>query len=137
MFSTTPRLLLPLAVLFALGACSTGQHADPQLSEMYKCNGAATDDSYSICDKKTHLDQPFVPPHHNMVSDMRAKEDIRLVGRTFDGLNVYTFRYKGDDVTQMGVMAQEVAKVHPDAVVPLADGYLSVDYSRIGRPAAP
>lgn len=136
MSRTSPRLLLPLAALLLLGACATGYRADPQLSQMYKCNGAATDYSYSICDKPTH-GPPFIPPHHPMVSDMRAKEDIRLVGRTFDGLNVYTFRYKGDDVTQMGVMAQEVQKVHPDAVVPLADGYLSVDYSRIGTAPAP
>ena len=133
---STPRLVLSLAALLALGACATGQHADPQLSQMYKCNGADTDGGYSECDKKTHLD-PLLIPHHNMVSDMRVKEDIRLVGRTFDGLNVYTFRYKGDDVTQMGVMAQEVQKIHPDAVTPLADGYLSVDYSRIGISAAP
>lgn len=135
MSRTSPRLLLPLAALLLLGACATGQHADPQLSQMYKCNGTATDDSYSICDKKTRSDPTLRP--HPVVSDMRAKEDIRLVGRTFDGLNVYTFRYKGDDVTQMGVMAQEVQKVHPDAVVPLADGYLSVDYSRIGTAPAP
>jgi hypothetical protein len=136
MSRTSPRLLLPLAALLALGACATGQHADTQLSQMYKCDGADPNGGYSICDKKTH-GPPFVPPHHTMVSDMRAKEDIRLVGRTFDGLNVYTFRYKGDDVTQMGVMAQEVQKIHPDAVVPLADGYLSVDYSRIGTAPAP
>ncbi len=65
------------------------------------------------------------------ISDRRLKDDIRLVGRTFDGLDVYTFRYKGDPVVQMGVMAQEVLAVHPDAVTE-RNGYLAVDYSRIG-----
>ena len=64
-------------------------------------------------------------------SDRRLKEEIRLVGRTFDGLNVYTFRYKNDPVVRMGVMAQEVLPVHPEAVSE-RDGYLAVDYSRIG-----
>ena len=65
------------------------------------------------------------------ISDRRLKDDIRLVGRTFDGLNIYTFRYKGDPVVRMGVMAQEVLEVHPEAVGEL-DGYLAVDYGRIG-----
>jgi hypothetical protein len=91
--------------------------------------------SYSICDKKFRHDPSLIP--HPMVSDMRAKEDIRLVGRTFDGLNIYTFRYKGDPVTHMGVMAQEAQKIHPDAVIRLEDGYLAVDYSRIGGPLTP
>ncbi len=67
----------------------------------------------------------------NVQSDRRLKDDIRLVGRTFDGLNVYTFRYKNDPVVRMGVMAQEVLPVHPEAVSE-RDGYLAVDYSRIG-----
>jgi hypothetical protein len=135
MSRTMPRVALLLGGLLILGACTTGQHADPQLAQMYKCNGADAMHSYSICDKKFRHDPTLIP--HPMVSDMRAKEEIRLVGRTFDGLNIYTFRYKGDPVTQMGVMAQEVQKVHPDAVIRLDDGYLAVDYSRIGRSPAP
>lgn len=49
-------------------------------------------------------------------SDERVKEDIRRVGETDEGLGVYTYRYKGSPVTQMGVMAQEVEQVHPEAV---------------------
>ena len=30
------------------------------------------------------------------LSDIRVKEDIQLVGHLFNGLNVYTFNYKGD-----------------------------------------
>lgn len=64
-----------------------------------------------------------------LMSDRRLKEDIRLVGRTFDGLNVYTFRFRGQPTVHMGVMAQEVEAVKPEAVVHLPDGYLAVDYS--------
>jgi hypothetical protein len=36
------------------------------------------------------------------------------------------------DTIYVGVMAQEVAAVAPEAVVQGADGYLRVDYSRLG-----
>ena len=71
----------------------------------------------------------------NITSDRRLKADVRLVGRTVDGLNVYTFRYRGEPVVQMGVIAQEVAALYPDAVGE-RDGYLTVDYGRIGGAAA-
>lgn len=67
------------------------------------------------------------------VSDARLKRDIALVGRLDDGLGLYRFRYLWSDTVYVGVMAQEVALLHPDAVVrsPL-DDYLRVDYSRLG-----
>lgn len=49
-------------------------------------------------------------------SDERIKEDIRRVGTLDNGLGVYLFRFKGDPKIQMGVMAQEVEKVHPELV---------------------
>lgn len=60
-------------------------------------------------------------------SDKRLKTDIRRVGQTDGGTPVYTYRYKGDDVTHMGVMAQEV----PEARVMDPSGYYRVDYSRV------
>lgn len=66
------------------------------------------------------------------LSDARAKEDIERVGETDEGLGVYTYRYKGDPEVRMGVMAQEVARTKPEAVAVRPDGYLGVDYSRIG-----
>jgi len=65
------------------------------------------------------------------LSDIRAKQDIRRVGTTDAGLGVYTYRYKMGGPIQMGVIAQEVAEVIPDAVMSIG-GLLHVDYSRIG-----
>jgi hypothetical protein len=67
------------------------------------------------------------------ISDARLKRDIVLVGRLDDGLGLYSYRYLWSDTVYVGVMAQEVALIHPDAVVrgPL-DDYLRVDYSRLG-----
>lgn len=66
----------------------------------------------------------------SLFSDKRLKEDIKKVGKTDDGLNVYTYKYKGDNTTQMGVMAQEAAKKKPDAVKSIG-GLLAVDYSKV------
>lgn len=63
-------------------------------------------------------------------SDRRLKEDIKRVGETDDGLGVYTYKYKGSPVTQMGVMAQEVEKVKPDAVR-MIGGYRAVNYEAL------
>lgn len=65
-----------------------------------------------------------------MLSDKRTKTDIKKVGKTQDGTNIYTYRYKGRPETQMGVMAQEVEKSNPDAVAEFG-GVKMVDYSRV------
>lgn len=66
------------------------------------------------------------------LSDRNAKYDIDKVGELADGSNVYSFIYKGDPnrVKQIGLMAQEVRKRTPGAVVKRADGYLAVDYHK-------
>jgi hypothetical protein len=65
-----------------------------------------------------------------LMSDKRLKTDIKKVGVTNGGLPVYTYKYKGSDQTQMGVMAQDVEKVNPDAVTEL-NGYKAVYYNMI------
>ncbi len=77
----------------------------------------------------TNANYSYVPPN---VSDVRLKRDITLVGRLDDGLGLYRYRYLWSDTVYVGVMAQEVALIHHDAVVKGADGYLRVDYSRLG-----
>lgn len=74
----------------------------------------------------------FVKGFIGSFSDARLKEDIRPVGRTHGGNTVYTYRYKGDDTTRMGVMAQEVERTNPGAVRMHRSGYRMVDYSRVG-----
>lgn len=69
------------------------------------------------------------------LSDVRAKEDIRPVGRLFDGQNVYSFRYKGRPETHVGFLAQEVERRDPGAVREIG-GLKHVDYARALEPAA-
>ena len=65
-------------------------------------------------------------------SDIRLKRDIAQVGELDSGINLYRYRYLWSDTTYVGVMAQEVAAVKPEAVLRGADGYLRVDYARLG-----
>src|SRR6476469_6545483 len=65
-------------------------------------------------------------------SDMMLKHDIALLGHLDNGLGFYRFSYNGSDAAYVGVMAQEVEAVMPEAVVRGDDGYLSVFYERLG-----
>jgi Protein of unknown function (DUF3300)/Chaperone of endosialidase len=66
-------------------------------------------------------------------SDIRLKEDVAPLVRLDNGLELYRFRYKGGDRTvYVGVMAQEVQQIAPRAVWRNHDGYLMVNYNRIG-----
>jgi len=67
-------------------------------------------------------------------SDMRLKHDIVLIGRLDDGLGYYRFVYNGGHTAYVGVMAQEVQAVTPEAVSRDADGYLRVSYDLLGLP---
>jgi len=55
-----------------------------------------------------------------------------LLGRLDNGLGFYRFSYVGSDEAYVGVMAQEVQTVMPEAVVRGRDGYLRVFYDKLG-----
>ena len=102
--------LLGLAALALLAACAT---AKPR---------------HEACGHDCHYDREEEPV---MLSDIRAKEDIQRIGTADNGLPIYLFRYKGDRTWRIGVMAQEVLREYPDAVVTLPDGMYAVNYGRI------
>ena len=68
------------------------------------------------------------------ISDRRLKEDIKFLHEDMNsGLNVYEFSYVGEPNRRfIGVMADEVEEVFPEAVHYGEDGYASVDYAAIG-----
>jgi hypothetical protein len=69
-----------------------------------------------------------------MMSDIRTKENIKQIHWLPNGLPVYEFEYKPEFKDQaghgkfVGVMAQEVELVQPEAVITNADGYKMVNY---------
>lgn len=67
-------------------------------------------------------------------SDIRLKENVGVIGKTFDGQPIYKYNLKGEDHTQIGLMAQDVEKRNPDAVHEYK-GFKKVDYEEATRDA--
>lgn len=61
------------------------------------------------------------------LSDRRAKTDITFAGTLRNGLPLYIYRYRGDDEEQLGLMADEVEALHPEAVREIG-GFKHVNY---------
>jgi len=67
-------------------------------------------------------------------SDRSLKENITLTGKSPSGILVYDFEYKDKargEGKYSGVMAQDLLKTHPEAILTEEDGTLKVDYSKI------
>ncbi len=72
-------------------------------------------------------------PSSDIYSDRRLKTDIKRVGRLDSGLPVYTYRFKGSALPQVGVMAQDVEKVLPSAVSEDRSGIKRVNLAQVSR----
>lgn len=73
-----------------------------------------------------------------LMSDRRLKTDIKKVGKLGNGLNVYTWKWNDEgkklapkNQPEIGVIAQEVQEVMPEAVVRGDHGYLMVNYGAL------
>jgi Protein of unknown function (DUF3300) len=65
-------------------------------------------------------------------SDIRLKHGIVLLARLDNGIGLYRFSYNGSGKVYVGVLAQEVQQVMPQAVARGTDGYLRVFYEKLG-----
>lgn len=65
------------------------------------------------------------------MSDRRLKKNVKKVGSE-KGFDIYEFDYIDGSGRFRGVMAQDVLKKVPEAVVTMANGYMGVLYDRIG-----
>ena len=68
--------------------------------------------------------------HPRQARDHSAGELANGLGFFFH----HRFSYLGSDQAYVGVMAQEVEAVRPEAIVRHGDGYLRVDYDKLGFP---
>ncbi|MGH6956896.1 MAG: transferrin-binding protein-like solute binding protein [Caulobacteraceae bacterium] len=71
-------------------------------------------------------------------SDRRLKRDVEPMTRLAGGLRLYRYRYLGGERTFVGVMAQDLLADarYADAVSRTDDGFLMVDYARLGLPVS-
>jgi hypothetical protein len=63
------------------------------------------------------------------ISDRRLKENVREVGDLHGVLPVYEYNYLGEERLRLGLMAQDVEKIEPAAVIDFGK-YKAVDYDR-------
>lgn len=66
-----------------------------------------------------------------LMSDIRLKKNIRRLDKTPAGINIYEFEYKKTGKKHIGVMAQEVEKLIPEAVVVMNSGFKAVHYGMV------
>lgn len=67
-------------------------------------------------------------------SDPRLKTDFGVVGETRSGIKIHAYRYKHEtheDPLRLGVMADEVKKILPNAVARHPSGFDMVDYGQV------
>ena len=64
------------------------------------------------------------------LSDPEVKTDVEEIGELESGLKVYKYRFLGEPDPEVGVMADEVEEVRPDAVVRVG-GLRRVNYGRL------
>lgn len=71
------------------------------------------------------------------MSDKRLKKNITKIGALPSGIGVYSWTWNDSGNTMglhgdsIGVIAQEVAEIMPDAVISTPSGYLAVNYSAL------
>ncbi len=85
-----------------------------------------------LCDDGQHVGCGAAQHPSASSSDIQLKHNIAVLGHLNSGLGFYRFSYKGSDETYVGVMAQEVQAMMPEAVVRDSDGYLRVFYDKLG-----
>ena len=65
-----------------------------------------------------------------MLSDIRLKTNLILLC-IISGIKVYRFDYINGAKNQIGVIAQEIKDITPNAVTMTEDGYYMVNYSML------
>jgi hypothetical protein len=69
---------------------------------------------------------------NNQKSDIGYKENINLIGKSNNGLNIYEFNYKNEDGLYQGVIAQELIGTQFENVLSKnSEGLYEVDYNKI------
>ncbi|WP_343503581.1 MULTISPECIES: tail fiber domain-containing protein [Roseobacteraceae] len=117
-----------------LGTGITNGISDYKLSKMEQARRAGANEQYNtvVGGPAKSVGGGLFQTAANLfsLSDERAKTDKHKIGETEDGLGLYSFQYKGEDQTQVGLMAQDVKKKKPGAVKTLPNGLMAVNYER-------
>lgn len=105
-------------------------------------NNAGTTTSGSMTGISKQTNKPGLGPLIGQIassvaaSDRRLKKDIERLGELSNGLGVYRYNYISGQGPFIGVMADEVKALKPEALGPMIDGYMTVDYNQLKKEMA-
>jgi hypothetical protein len=137
MSTTQTSTASPLSVIAGLGTMGAGLFSAPAGGTSAVqgltnwLNRGSTSGTFDYGDLGRPAAEDFVDAR--LPSDRRLKTDIEPVGRMDNGLTVYRYRYKAGGPVHIGVMADEVEKIRPDAYVKggAGGGFDAVNYSKL------
>ena len=98
--------------------------SNSQVIEVVNCIGVST---------TTTTTTAAPPPPPSPGSDVNLKTNIKLIGKSESGINIYSFNYINDlETTYQGVMAQELVGTEFENALGIDErGFYYVDYTKI------
>ena len=133
-FSNNARMLPVSEILSLISNSPTGYDV---MQQKYKLLNGAYNDMYQLqrqydSDQAARL-QDTIQTAGKIgaafaASDIRFKENLKQVGKLNNGLDIYLFNYKNDKTPRLGLIAQQVRKIRPEAVTEDKSGFLYVNY---------
>ena len=132
---TNPNFVTTPAGPDYMGAAQSGYNA--QVANANAQNAASSGFTGGLMQLGGTLGAAAIANPAIFASDIRTKENIKAIGWLPNGLPVYEYEYKAKykdqwgHGKQTGVMAHEVEKVMPEAVIEHPDGYKMVNYGAL------
>ena len=120
-----------------LGTATTGLNvpgvsvAPPPIFAATQAQGMNDANRYATAQQGYGAKMNTVSNIATMLSDKTLKENIVKVGQSPSGFNIYEWNYLWSPERFRGVIAQEVQKINPQAVLSNIFGYLMVDYNKL------
>ena len=87
--------------------------------------------------QKLHVNWTALATAWNVSSDIRKKENVKLLEKSLDKLSKIrwvSFNWKEWGKQDVWIIAQEVGNVYPEFVTTDTEGYKSVDYGKLVSP---
>lgn len=111
------------------GAVCIRNLQDPTMPKIYMSGGGTL--SYTNTGDYFAFSAVVKAPSFQATSDARKKTGLTPVHPDLSGLTAYRYTLKDDGKTHVGLVAQEVEKVIPEAVSEDKEGFLALDYNAV------
>ncbi len=111
------------------GAVCIRNLQDPTMPKIYMSGGGTL--SYTNTGDYFEFSAVVKAPSFQATSDARKKTGLTPVHPDLSGLTAYRYTLKDDGKTHVGLVAQEVEKVIPEAVSEDKEGFLALDYNAV------